>query len=304
MKNPLARLLRFAGLSGNRKDHSLEFPADLKSPGNIMVYSGPLESAVWPAILLANALQTTYKDVSMTVICPLRDGKLFKMLRRKPEILCYDNRPKVPKELSKRESRPVSSLLFFPYSRIGKEEERFLRRIPCKIRIAPLEAPSPLVNIRVRTRTVELPGMLEEMCGALRLAFDSAWKPVLPRNIALDADHLVRRDAGRGVPYMVVSPRVPALLKKLGAEIPLRKVVLGKKGTYGTVERELAVALVAGSEAVVTDDATLWSDACALGRPVVGLDSKNTFMKWRWAAPVENMEEFAKQCRELAARKW
>jgi hypothetical protein len=270
--------LRPGGSYGS-KGGIMHLPRDIKDPGGILVYSGPRESDVWPALYMTNTLQKAYPDADLDVVCPHRDNGLFNMLRWRPAVHTYSGNPEVPDTLDS-QRLTERTVLFYPYSRVIDQDRDFLSGLDCLVRAAPLETPSPLINLVVRTESPFFPEKLHQMCRILGLDYDAQWRPMVQKHSAHAAEQKMAPVTGRMLPYIVTTDAALAILEKSRAEIPLRTVSLaGRKCELSDLDRELKTAIVAGATAVITDNDDLWGDACA-------------FIKWHGLEASHQESEF------------
>lgn len=308
MSGLLHRLLRALGMGGKGPDRLnrtvIHLPADLREPNGLVLFSGPMESDVWPALFLCNSLQKEFRETELNVICPERDHRLFNMLNLRPSIHRYSGKPEVPESLD-RDKLSGSALLFYPYSRVIESDIDILLHSRCGIRIAPLKDRSKLINLTVRTQSPYFPEKLEQMCAALGLSYDRQWKPVVRTHVKRAAEQKMAPVTGRMLPYIVTTSAALAVLERSRAEIPLRTVCLSGKNTdLSGLDRELKTAIVAGASAVATDNDDLWGDACAFGVPVVGLDRAGDFIKWHGAEASSQEADFVDAWVKLLRKGW
>lgn len=308
MSGILHRLLKVLGLGGRdpgRLNRTvIHLPADLRDPDGLVLFSGPMESDVWPALFLCNSLQKQFREKELSVICPERDHRLFNMLSSRPSVHRYHGNPEIPESLE-RSSLSRNTLLFYPYSRVIESDRGILLNSGCGIRIAPLEDRSQLINLTVRTQSSYFPEKLEQMCAALGLSYDGEWKPVVRAHVRRAAEQKMAPVTGRMLPYIVTTPTALAVLEKSRAEIPLRTVCLsGKNSEFSGLDRELKSAIVAGASAVATDIDHFWGDACAFGVPVLGLDRAGDFIKWHGAEASGREDDFVNAWVKLLKKGW
>lgn len=286
----------------NRK--IIHFPDDIMQPMQIAVYSGPADSDVWPALYLVNSLQKVFKDIDISVICRERDTELFNMLQWKPRVHSYLDRPEIP-DLLDDETFSDSTMLFYPYTGIDAKAESVLRNSGAGIRIAALKTSSPYINLGVKTESDVYPNHLYQLCNALKINCDKSWKPVIQQQILERTEKIMAPISGRTLPYIVTSSNAVNILLKHSAEIPLRTVSLSGKSTdFENLEREIRASIIAGASAVATDSEDLWGDACALGVPVIAIDTSDTFIKWNKCFPVSDETEFIEAWSQLLRDGW
>ncbi|MFO8183533.1 MAG: hypothetical protein R6U39_05105 [Candidatus Aegiribacteria sp.] len=308
MSGFLQRLLKVLGIGGRdlkRLNRTvIHLPADLRDPDGLVIFSGPMESDVWPALFLANSLQKEFQEVELNVICPERDHRLFNMLSWRPSVHRYVGKPRVPGSL---EGEKLSSgtLFFYPYSKVIESDRDILLHSKCGIRIAPLDERSRLVNLTVMTKSPYFPEKLEQMCGALGLSYHLGWKPVVREHARRAAEQKMAPVTGRMLPYIVTTATALGVLEKNRAEVPLRTVCLSGKNTeLSGLDREMKTAIVAGASVVATDSDDLWGDACAFEVPVVGLDREGNFMKWHGVEASRQEADFVDAWVKLLKRGW
>lgn len=282
----------------------LHLPEDFRNPSRLVVYCGPAEEDVWPALYLARSLERTYREADLAILCREGDGWLFDMLHWKPRILPYAVRPSL-------EGLPAGStfdddtILFHPYLSLDAAAVALISSSGAGIRVSPSAEGHPCLTISVRTGTDLYPDAIHRMCAALGIESDLPWKPLIPRSVQDRVAALMAPVSGRTLPYIAATARAVAVLEKTKAEIPLRTITLtGKNADLASQDRETRVAVVAGASAVVTDAAGLWADARALGVPVVGLDTAGSFGRWSGDAPSRTEREFAEAWEQLLRRGW
>lgn len=308
MKRIFGKLLRkiFGGPSGASRLNKrvIHLPDDLLDPDGFLVYSGPRESDVWPAVYIANTIQKEFPDKDLTVVCNLRDTSLFNMLHHRPSVHTYEDRPRIPSAI---EGDAISSgtILVYPYPIVRSDAEKVLSGTICGIRLAPLYTSSPYINLRIKTETDVYPDVLQQMCSAIGIAYDMDWKPSVPNRMEEMVEKKIAPVSGRMLPYLVTTSSAIAILEKSRAEIPLRTISLsGKDSDFSDLDREIKTVIIADASAVVTDSDDLWGDACAHGVPAVGLDTSGTFCKWKESEPASNEEEFVEAWVRLLKKGW
>ena len=96
MKRIFPKLLRnikgWKAGAAKLKNSVIHLPDDLIHPTGFLVYSGPEESDVWPAIHIMNTLHREFPEKKLVVICSRRDSVLFNMLRLRPTVHSYEGR--------------------------------------------------------------------------------------------------------------------------------------------------------------------------------------------------------------------
>ncbi|MBD3277456.1 MAG: hypothetical protein GF388_04065 [Candidatus Aegiribacteria sp.] len=282
----------------------MHLPGDLEDPRNIVVYSGPRESDIWPALFMTNTLQKEFSNTAITVICSGRDRGLFSMLSWEPDVYCYRSKPQIPESLDEG-TFGEGCVLFYPYSKVIESDRNLLKHTGCGIRIAPLDHSSPYVNLRVKTEAAYFPEKLAQMCRAMGIDYCSEWKPRVQKHMKRAAEQKMAPVSGRILPYIVTTDPALSILEKSRAEIPLRTVNLsGKNCDFPDIDREVKIAMVAGASAVAADSDDLWGDACALEVPVVGLDRTGTFLKWHGREAAGTEEEFIQGWVEILKKGW
>jgi len=288
----IGRLLRMAGLrrsgrGGPAGGRALRLPGGMGGPGGVYT---------------ANSLQKAFRERELIVIAPKRDDKLYNMMGRRPKVHCYSERPELPGDLD-REKLAKGFLFFYPYSKVIESDRKLLERIPCGIRIAPLDDPSPLINLTVRTESPHFPEKLQQMFHVLGIDYDEEWRPSVRKHAEQAAKQRLAPVTGRMMPYIVVTDSAQAILERSRAEIPLRTVSFsGKKSELADLDREIRTAVVAGASAVATDSDDLWGDACAFDVPVAGLDNSGDFIKWHGMESAQSREGFVQAWVEILKR--
>lgn len=308
MKRTFGKLLRkiLAGPAGASRLNKkvIHLPDDLLDPDGFLVYTGPEESDVWPAVYIANTIQREFPDKDLTVICNLRDTALFNMLRHRPSVHTYENSPRIPDAI-KGDGISAGTILLYPYPIVRSGAEKVLSGTICGIRLAPLLTSSPYINLRIKTETDVYPDVLQQMCSAIGIAYDTDWKPSVPNRMEEMVEKKIAPVSGRMLPYLVTTSSAISILEKSRAEIPLRTISLsGRNSDFNDLDREIKTVIIADASAVVTDSDDLWGDACAHGVPVVGLDTSGTFCKWKDREPASNEEEFVEAWVRLLKKGW
>ncbi len=308
MKRVFGKLLGriFGGLAGAARLNKrvIHLPDDLLDPDGFLVYSGPEESDVWPAIYIMNTLHREFPEKNLVVICSKRDSVLFNMLRLRPTVHFYEGRPRIP-DMIKGDSISPGTIMVHPYATVLNGDEKVLSGTPCRIRMAPLNHSSPYINFRVKTKANVYPDILSQMCSTIGLTYDADWKPAVPNRIEELVEHKIAPVSGRMLPYIVTTPSAISILEKRRAEIPLRTVSLsGKNSDFDHLDREIKTVIIADASAVLTDSDDQWGDACAHGVPVVGLDRSGNFLKWKDREPASNEDEFAEAWVKLLKKGW
>lgn len=308
MKLTLGKLLKKAVIKSpgtkNSNRRIIHLPDDLLDPDGFLVYSGPEESDVWPAIYMMNTLYREFPDKNLFVICNRRDSVLFNMLRLRPSVHSYEDRPGIPDTIEE-DSISAGTILVYPYPIVRSGAERVLSGTACRIRIAPLSHSSAYINLRIKTRADIYPDILSQMCSTIGLTYDEAWKPVVPNRIEELVENKIAPVSGRMLPYIVTTPSAISILEKHRAEIPLRTVTLsGKNSDFNHLDREIKTVIIADASAVVTDSDDQWGDACAHGVPVIGIDRSGSFIRWKNNKPSSNEAEFLEAWVKLLKKGW
>ncbi len=308
MKKVFPKLFRniLRGNTGAKKmkERVIHLPDDLTNPTGFLVYSGPEESDVWPAMFIMNTLNREYPEKKLVVICSVRDRVLFNMLRFSPTVHSYEGRPRIP-DMIEEDSISPGSILVHPYTTVLSADEKVLSGTPCRIRMAPLSHSSPYINFRVKTKADVYPDILSEMCSTIGLNYDADWKPAVPNRIEQLVENKIAPVSGRMLPYIVTTPSALSILEKRRAEIPLRTVSLsGKNSDFDHLDREIKTVIIADATAVLTDSDDQWGDACAHAVPVAGLDRSGNFLKWKDRIPASNEDEFAEAWVRLLKIGW
>lgn len=282
----------------------IHLPDDLLNPDGFLLIAGTVESDIWPAVYMANALQTEFPKKILTVICSRRDNELFNMLRLRPSVHSYSGHPEIPDTIEGK-SFSDGTVLVYPYANVNSEMERLLGSTSCGIRMAPVNHSSPYINFRIKTESDIYPDILSEMCSAVGITFDPNWKPSLQKKVEKAAERMMAPVSGRMLPYIVTTSSAISILEKSRAEIPLRTISLsGRNCDFTTLDRDVKTAIIADASAVITDSDDIWGDACAFGVPVVGLDKSNSFIKWTGGEPASNESDFVEAWVKLLKKGW
>ena len=275
----------------------IHLPHDLREPGSVAVFCSGGEERIWAALYMARALSEAYGSDRLHAYCPQRDRELM------ASVVALDRIHGIPDHTEgRREEEPPPSILFYPYGDVP---------LDTAVRLASLRRPvagmaeHPVVGLRVRmTGGFRLPGAVEEMCRLLEIPFPRNWRPEVPRNDTARAEALLAPVSGHAMPYIAASSGAAELLRSSGVEIPLKMVLMdSEKSPVGDAERGVRAAVVAGASAVVTDSPVVWTDACALGVPVVGLDRRGAFPAWD-REPASEEKGFVAAWRDLLREGW
>jgi len=275
----------------------MHLPDDLREPESVGVFCDGGEERIWSALYMARALSEAYGSDALQACCPPRDRELMSSVVPPDRV---HRLPGPPEGI--REEHPPPSIIFYPYGDVPLETA---------VRLASLRRPvagmaeHPVVGLRVRVAGgYRLPRAVEEMCRLLDLPFPRNWRPDVPRNDAARAEALLAPVSGHAMPYIAASSGAADVLRTAGVEIPLKMVLMdSEKSSVGGAERGVRAAVVAGASAVVTDSPVVWSDACALGVPVVGLDSRGAFPAWD-REPASDEKGFVAAWRDLLREGW
>jgi len=298
------RIFSRKGSASGLNKSVIHLPDDLTHPAGFVVYSGPDESDVWPAIYITNTLQKEFPQKDIVVICRKRDSDLFNMLSLRPSVHSYETRPEIPDTLEA-DSISAGMIMVYPYAVVQTDAQSVLSGTICRIRMAPLGHSSPFINLRVKTEADVYPDILAEMCSAIGITYNADWKPSVPNRMEEIVEHKIAPVSGRMLPYIVTTPSAISILEKSRAEIPLRTVSLsGKNSDFDHLNREIKTVIIADASAVITDSDDLWGDACAHSVPVVGIDTSGSFIRWQGTEPATNEEEFAEAWIKLLKKGW
>ncbi len=273
----------------------IHLPEHLQSPESVAVFCSGGEDRIWAALYMARALGERYGSERLHGYCHDRDRELM------ASVVPGEHVHGLPdgKE-GKGEFCP--SMVFYPYADTSLETAVSMASL--RRPVAGL-AEDPVVGLRVKmTDGYRLPAALEEMCRLLDLPFPREWRPEVPRNDMARAEALLAPVSGHAMPYIAATSGAAEILRSSGVEIPLKMVLMdSEKGPLNCAGRGVRAAVVAGASAAVTDRPVVWSDACALGVPAVGLDRKGLFPSWA-REPAEDEESFVAAWRELLQEGW
>lgn len=294
----LKRKMRRA-ISARRDFH---LPDDLTSPDSLAVLCGDSVEDVWPALYLMESIRNHYQGARTRVICTERDRPLFSAMVGPDDLLSYRE---VPTESLERlaEVREERSIAFFPYRGISLAQASFLAQLRPLVSVGPLEHPCIGVSVRL-SDDCRMPDMVHAICEVLHIQPRKNYRPSVSRSEMARAATVLAPVSGRAMPFVSCTRRIKNMLRDEGAEIPLKTVVL--KGDHPDLrpsDRSLFLAVLGSSSVVLTDDPAMWGDACALGIPVVGLDERGSFPRWR-SDPASGREEFLQSWNRLLREGW
>ena len=286
---------RLEGLLGSRP--MMHMPDDLLAPESVAVCCGRSEERVWASMYMAAALREHYGGERLHGFCAPRDRELMAVVVEGDKI---HDLPGDCLEAEEELFRP--SIVFCPYAGLTLEEAVDIAAPGCAVAGT---ADHPAVNLRVRVVGGHvLPESIRTMCELLRISYPEDWAPRVPRNDLARAEALLAPVSGHAMPYIAATSKAADVLRASGVEIPLKMVMLdGDESPVGGADRAVRAAVIAGATAVATDSGVVWSDACALGVPVVGLDRDGRFPGWE-ESPANAAEPFVEGWKALLRRGW
>lgn len=275
----------------------MHLPDDLRDPESVAVVCAGAEERVWAALYIARALSERYGGERLHAIAPERDRELLST------VIGSENLHPLPSDDEEGEMDGwTPTIAFHPHSEVTLEDAVLLASLSCPI-VSAVE--HPVTSLAVRTGPgLRLPRAVDVMCTLLDMQRPKDWRPTVPRNDAARAKALLAPISGHSMPYMAATPGASRLLQRAGVEVPLKLVELaGDESPVAEESRAVRAAVVAGANAVATDDAVAWADACALGVPVVGLDARGRFPLWG-SPPAQDEATFLEGWRDLLRRGW
>ena len=83
------RILKEPYLRRFKKRNVIHFPDSILQPSRIVIYSGPGDTDIWPAMYLSDMLQNAYPETKTSIICNMDDGELLNMLQLKFPKMIY-----------------------------------------------------------------------------------------------------------------------------------------------------------------------------------------------------------------------
>jgi hypothetical protein len=133
---------------------------------------------------------------------------------------------------------------------------------------------------------------------------DRTWKPVLLKADLSKASAILAPVSGRFLPFIAAGEDALQVLKRAGAEIPLRVITVeGRNCELPKEGAAVRAAVVSSASAVVAGSPGLWAEACALGVPAVGLDPDGCFPPWG-RTPAGSRGELLEHWSDLLRQGW
>lgn len=265
-------------LSGRRAcdSDSFSFPSSLEAPPAIAVVVGPEPGDIWAGLILMNNLMRHYASTEITAVVPEDEVDLLNLLPRLPLSSPYGRNRRAAGAL--RKGRIEEGSVAFCVSS-GSAASGLLEGTGARVRVSAVGTASANLEVRLSPRPV--PETVHGMCEVLGISVDRSWKPVpLPDDSARASDVLAPV-SGLFLPYIAADGGMLRVMRRMGAEIPLRAVqVSGRESPIASEGRAVRAAVTAGASAVLADTRGLWAEAGAFGVPVVGLDRRGSFPDW------------------------
>jgi hypothetical protein len=290
LRNLLGRHRRASGAG------EFHFPADLGDPRILTVVAGPGEGEIWPALYLLNSLGRCFPESGIEALICERDRDLLNILGRVPECRTYTLQG-TPTSMS--ESGPGSIALT---ASSGRTASRLLESTGARVRVA-LDC-MPGANLVVKLPGYSYPERVHKACEVLHMQPDRSWKPLLMKADLAKASSILAPVSGRFLPFIAAGTDSLQVLRKAGAEIPLRVITVeGRNCELLKQSAAVRAAVVSTASAVVADSPGLWAEACALGVPAVGLDPDGVFPPWG-RTPAGSRTELLEHWSDLLRQGW
>jgi len=255
----------------------IHLPDDLLSPERIAILAGSTGFDSWASLFLANSVARSLPGTAIEMILPAEDVDVTSMLDISPAVTAYGTGKgggtADPGPLP--DARIVMVVSEFPDSAIRPLARRFRDAIRIFTR------PDDDANLVFNLAAMPVPARMYELSKLLGARPDTAWRPSMPRGEMARAAGLLSPVSGSVLPYMASTGRVADILRRQGAELPMRVVLMdAKDGPLAGQPSSVKAAVTAGATVVATDDPVQWAQASAMGVPVIGLDRKSAFPNW------------------------
>lgn len=292
-----------AFLAGRRpapKEIMIHLPDDLLSPERIAILAGSTGFDSWAALFLANSVARSLPGTAVEMILPAADVDVPSLLDVPPAVTVYGpgrgGRGSSADVLP--DARIVMVVSEFPDSAIRPIAKRFRDAIRIYTR------PDEDANLVFNLTAMPVPARMYELSKLLGACPDTSWRPSVPRGEMAQAASLLSPVSGSVLPYMATTVRVADILRRRGAELPMRVVPMdSKEGPVAGQPPSVKAAVIAGATVVATDDPVHWAQASAMGVPVIGLDRKSAFPNWG-GPPARDAQGLADSWAELLRTGW
>lgn len=261
---------------GGSDSRTFAFPTVLEAPSTVAVVVGPEPGDIWTGLILLNNLIRHYSGAEIIAVVPDEEVDLLNLLPRVPSASPY-GRDRHSGGARLIGGASEGTIAFCVSS--GRAASRLLEQTGARVRVSAVRTASANLEVRLSPRPV--PEIVHGMCEALGISPDRSWKPVSLPDDSARASQILAPVSGRSLPYIAADGGMLRVMRRLGAEIPLRVVEVSGRGSAVASEgRAVRAAVTAGASAVLADTGGLWAEAGALGVPVVGLDRRGTFPDW------------------------
>jgi hypothetical protein len=290
----LRRLLE--GRRGVSRADEFHFPADIGNPRLLIVVAGPGEGEIWPALYLLNSLGRCFPESEIEALVCDRDRDLLNILGRVPACRTYGLQGDPPHH-----DDPGPGSLALSASP-GRAASRLLESTGARVRIGLDRMPG--ANLVVRLPDYSYPERVHKACEVLHMTPDRTWKPVLLKADLSKASAILAPVSGRFLPFIAAGAESLQVLRKAGAEIPLRVITVeGRNCELVKEGAAVRAAIVSSASAVIADSPGLWAEACALDVPAVGLDPAGSFPPWG-RTPAGSRSELLEHWSDLLRQGW
>ncbi|NLP04727.1 hypothetical protein GX411_02085 [Candidatus Fermentibacteria bacterium] len=275
------------------------FPSALEAPSAIAVVVGTEPGDIWAGLLLMNNLIRHYACAEITAVVPEEELDLLNLLPRLPLASPY-GRDRIAVGERWKGCAGDGSVAFCVSS--GRAASGLLQRTGARVRVSAVRTASANLEVRLSPRPV--PETVHGMCEALGISPDRSWKPVSLPDDSARASEILAPVSGRSLPYIAADGGMLRVMRRFGAEIPLRVVqVSGRESAVASEGRAVRAAVTAGASAVLADTRGLWAEAGAFGVPVVGLDRRGSFPDWG-REPARSASDLSAQWTTLLRQGW
>lgn len=290
-------------LSGRRpapRELMIHLPDDLLSPERIAILAGSSGFDSWAALFLANSVARSLPGTAIEMILPADDVDVPSLLDVPPAVTVYGT-GRGSGASSPARIPDVGILMVvseFPDASIRPIAKRYRDAIRIYTR------PDEDANLVFNLKAMPVPERMYELSKLLGACPDASWRPSMPRGEMARASSLLSPVSGSVLPYMASTGRVADILRRHGAELPMRVVSMdSKEGPVAGQPASVKAAVIAGATVVATDDPVHWAQASAMGIPVIGLDRKAVFPNWG-TPPSRDAQGLADTWAELLRTGW
>jgi hypothetical protein len=267
-------------ISGSRSE-LLHIPENIRSPSAVAVVQGSRPGDIWIALHALRNLGLSYPGIEAYFFVRDEDRDLVQLAGGTPVICPVTAGGRLASGCS---AMPPGGLAILASSGADRSAGELLAASGALVRASIHRVAG--VNVAVQAPCTSLPESVHFLFERLGLAADRSWRPSPLRDDMYRARSILSPSTGSPPPYIVADKYAARILEKSGAEIPLKVITLGGRGSeFILAGRAVAAATVAGACLVAADSPGLWAEACALHVPAAGLDRRGCFPDWAGSSP-------------------